>query len=299
MRPAPRSRVRSRAAAGGSRWLWNALSAPGLLLLTLLFLLPLLLLMVLSFGTPSIVGTPTLDAGFTLRNFELVFASYNLPVVIRTVLFAVIATGICLVLGYAVAYFAARFAGRFGLVLMALVLLPWLVNYLVRIYAWRTLTADQGILNTLLQSWNLEPIPMLGTPTMVIIGLVYGNLPLMVLPIYASLAQLNTEVIEAGKDLYGSRWATFWHVTLPSSREGVIGGVLLVFLPILGDFATAQFLGGANSIMIGNLIADQFMQAGSQPFGAALTTVLVLGLVLAILVARAAGRRRAQAGVES
>jgi spermidine/putrescine transport system permease protein len=277
---------------GASTALWNALTAPGTLLLGLVFVVPVGLLVVYSFGTPDVLGRPTLELGATFRNYATVFTDYNLPVLVRTFGYALSATLICIVLGYSVAYAAARFAGKYGLLVVGLVLLPWLVNYLVRIYGWRTITADNGLLNSALEGVGLGPVTLLGTPLMVVIGLVYGYLPLMILPIYSSLGQLNPEIIDAGKDLYGGPFSTFWHVTLPSTKEGIVGGVMLVFLPTLGDFATAQFLGGPNTTMVGNIIADQFMSAGSQPFGAALTTILVVGLILAVLFSRAAGRRR-------
>ncbi len=277
--------------------LWNGLSLPGAILLIVVFVAPIVYLVLASFGTSDILGRPTFANGFTLRNFENAFADYNLPLVLRTVAYAGIATILCIVLGYSVAYFAARFGGRFGLAIIALVLVPWLVDYLVRIYGWRTIAVDNGLVNSVLGGLGLGPVHLLGTPGMVILGLVYGYLPLMVLPIYASLGQLNPEVIDAGKDLYGNPWSTFWHVTFPLTREGVVGGVLLVFLPILGDFATAQFLGGPDTTMIGNVISDQFISAGSQPLGAAMTTVLIVGLLAAIAFASLAGRRRNAAAV--
>lgn len=281
----------------GGGALWNGLTLPGVVLLLVVFAAPVVYLVLASFGTGDILGRPSFAEGLTLRNYESAFADYNLPVVLRTLVFAAVSTAICIVLGYGVAYFAVRFAGRFGVVLIALVLVPWLVDYLVRIYGWRTIAVENGLINAIITGLGFDQVTLLGTPGMVIVGLVYGYLPLMALPIYASLGQLNPEVIDAGKDLYGGPWSTFWHVTLPSTREGVIGGVLLVFLPILGDFATAQFLGGPHTTMIGNVIADQFISAGSQTLGAAMTSILIVGLMAAIALAVVAGRRRSLRGV--
>lgn len=275
-----------------ARRFWSFLLLPGGALLLLLFVVPLGMLAVYSFGTPDVVGKP--QVGFTLDNYAQVLQSYNLPVLVRTVGYALVATLVCLVLGYAVAYTASRFAGRFGPVIIALMVVPWLVDYLVRIYAWKQLLGDEGLVNGLLGQFGLGPVPLVGTSWAVIGGLVYGYLPLMILPIYAALADLDPALIDAGKDLYGTPRRTFWHVTLPATRQGVLGGCLLVFLPVLGDFATAQFLGGANNTMIGNVIADQFVASGSATFGSALSVTLIAMLGISLLAVRLIGRRKAR-----
>lgn len=270
---------------------WTALIMPGSLVLAALFLVPLGMLVVFSFGTTDIVGRPQL--GFTLDNYRLVFQDYNAEVVIRTIEYAAIATACCLVLGYAVAYTAARFAGRWGSVIIVLIIVPWLVDYLVRIYAWKQLLSDGGLINQSLDRMGLGPVSMTGTSFAVVAGLVYGYLPLMVLPLYASLKDLDPAVIDAGKDLFGNPRQTFFHVTLPATRQGVIGGCLLVFLPVLGDFATAQFLGGPSNTMIGNIVSDQFVASGSQTFGSALSVTLIVLLVLCVAATAVALRGRA------
>jgi spermidine/putrescine transport system permease protein len=256
---------------------------PGGLVMTLLFAIPLGMVVVFSFGTTDIVGLP--QVGFTWTNYDQVLQSYYVPILLRTIGYAFAATVLCLLLGYPLAYFAVRFAGRWGQALIASIVLMWLVDYLVRIYAWTALLSDNGLINNVLSSAGLGRVHMLGTAGAVIVGLAYGYFPLMVLPIYAALGELDVSVIEAGKDLYGSPRQTFWRVTWPATIRGVIGGVLLVFLPALGDFATAQFLGGPQSSMIGNLINQQFNDAGSITFGAALTVVLLLLLLAGVAVA--------------
>lgn len=272
--------------------LWAAILAPGALLLLLLFAVPLGMLIAFSFGTTDVVGRPLF--GSTLENFDLVLQGYNLAVVVRTVGYAAATTALCLLVGYAVAYAAARFAGRGGGLIIVLVVVPWLVDYLVRIYAWKQLLGDEGLVNNVLGVVGIGPVTWIGTPVAVIGGMVYSYLPLMVLPIYASLRDMDSSLIDAGKDLYGTPRKTFWFVTLPATRQGVLGGCLLVFLPALGDFATAQFLGGANTIMIGNIISDQFVSSGSQTFGAALAVALIGLLVLTVAVAALLLRRRAR-----
>jgi spermidine/putrescine transport system permease protein len=273
------------------RPLWNGIAVPGGLLLLVLFILPLGLLVAFSFGTTNVVGQP--QFGMTLENYALVFRDYNLIVLGRTVLYAAAATLLCLLIGYPYAYFAMRFGGRFTVILVAAVIVPWLVDYLVRIYAWRQLLGDEGVINRALATLGFSGVDWLGSPVSVILGLTYSYLPLMILPLCSALNDLDSAVIDAGKDLYGGPVATFWNVTLPATLTGVLGGIVLVFLPILGDFATAQLLGGAQTTMLGNIIADQFTQSGSATFGSALTVTIIalLGLVLAAL--GLAGRRRA------
>lgn len=270
------------------RRLYDLFLAPPAVYLCLLFLVPLVLVFVFSFGTTDILNRP--QVAFTWQNYEQVFQVYYLPVVWRTLLYAGATTAICLVLGYSVAYFATRFAGRLGPAIIAVIVLPWLVDYLVRIYAWKALLAEEGLLNNLLGHVGIT-LHVLHTEWAVIGGLVYGYFPLMVLPIYAALGDLDPALVDAGKDLYGSPRQTFLHVTLPETMAGVIGGCLLVFLPALGDFATAQFLGGPSSTMVGNLITNQFLESGSQPFGSALTVTLIVALLVVVGLAARFGRR--------
>ncbi len=256
---------------------------PGGLLMGLLFVIPLGMVVVFSFGTTDLIGAP--QVGTTLTNYDQVLQSYYVPILLRTVGFALAATVFCLLLGYPLAYFAVRFAGRWGMLLIGSIVLMWLVDYLVRIYAWTALLGDNGMIDDLLASLGIGRVHMLGTAGAVVVGLTYGYFPLMVLPVYAALGELDPSVIEAGKDLYGTPRQTFWRVTWPATIRGVIGGVLLVFLPALGDFATAQFLGGPQTTMIGNLINQQFNDTGSITFGAALTVVLLVLLLAGVAVA--------------
>ena len=157
--------------------------------------------------------------------------------------------------------------------LIALLVLPFFVNYLVRTYAWVALLADEGLVNTALIDLGHEPsrLRFINTPCAVIGGLVYGYLVFMILPVYGSLERMDRSVIEAGKDLYGTPLQTFLHVTLPQTKQGILAGAVLVFLPAVGDFVSAQLLGGPDTYMVGNLIQDQFFAANNWPFGAALT----------------------------
>ena len=176
--------------------------------------------------------------------------------------------------------------------LLALVVLPFFVNYLVRTYAWIAMLGDDGLVNGVFGG----DLRFLNTPYAVIGGLVYGFLAFMILPIYGSLDRMDPSLIEAGKDLYGSPWQTFRHVTLPHTMQGVLAGSVLVFLPAVGDFVAASLLGGPDEVMIGNLIQQQFQASDNWPFGAALTVVLMLFLLVWMsLYLRSAAREAKEA----
>ena len=277
----------------GSSRLFTLMSAPGNLVLLLLFMAPLVAVVLFSFGYSDLAGQPHL--GTTLSNYQEVLQPYFIPVVLRTLWYAAVTTAVCLLLAYPVAYVAARFAGRFGPLLIGAVIMTWLVDYLVRIYAWFSILGDQGLVNGALGRVGIHPLSILpGTPA-VLAGLAYVYLPLMLLPLYASLSDMQPALIDAGKDLYGTPRQTFWHVTLPATMPGVMGGIVITFFPALGDFATAEFLGGPNQSMVGNLIDSQFTNpGGSETFASALTVfllvALVVGLVLSLLIYRRATR---------
>jgi spermidine/putrescine transport system permease protein len=272
--------------------LWRFMLAPGALWLLLLFVAPFGVVILVSLGTVDIVGKPVF--GWYPENYQQVFDPLFVPVIIRSVAFAVSATLLCLLIGYPVAYMIARYGGRYRNLLIVLIILPWFADYLVRIYAWFVILGDEGVVNGILHAVGIRgspPIVFVNTPFAVIGGLVYDFLPFMILPIYAALERMDPSLIEAGKDLYGTPLQTFFHVTWPATIQGVVAGAVLVGLPAVGDFATAQILGGPSTYMIGNLINDQFTGGGSWPFGAALTIVL-MGLlsILMIFYLRSASR---------
>ena len=253
---------------------------PGGLWLLLFFAVPLGIVVALSFGTPGELGGAVY--GWHPDNYSRVFDPLFAPVLARSVGYALATVALCLLLGYPVAYYIARYGGARKHVLIALVVLPFFVNYLVRTYAWVALLADEGLVNGLLADSGLreEPVRFVNTPWAVIGGLVYGYLAFMILPVYAALDRMDPALIEAGKDLYGSRVQTFLHVTWPVTFQGVLAGSVLVFLPAVGDFVSAQLLGGPETYMIGNLIQQQFFGAEDWPFGAALTTVMMAFLLV-------------------
>ena len=264
---------------------------PGGLWLLLLFAVPLGILLAISFGTVDDLGNALY--GWYPENYERVFDPVFVPVLLRSVGFALATVALCLLITYPVAYYIAIFGGRWKGVLIALVVLPFFVNYLVRTYAWIAMLGDEGVVNGVIGG---EGIRFLNTPWAVIGGLVYGYMVFMLLPVYAALDRMDPALIEAGKDLYGSPWQTFRNVTWPHTFQGVLAGTVLVFLPAVGDFVAAALLGGPDEYMVGNLIQQQFFAAENWPFGAALTTVmLAFLLVWMVLYLRAAARQTAEA----
>ncbi|MGI4895891.1 MAG: ABC transporter permease, partial [Janthinobacterium lividum] len=259
----------------------------------LLFVVPLAIVLLVSFGSTDLVNRPVY--GFHPENYADVFDGIYLKVLVQTVIYAIVTALISVVLGYPTAYAIAVHGGRAKGILVGLLLLPWVVNFLVRVYAWIAILGDGGIVNELLRRLGVHgdpPVHFLNTPWAVLGGLVYGYFPFVVLPIYAALEQFDTRLIEAGKDLYGSPRAVFWKVTWPLTRGATAVGALLVLLPVLGDFATARLLGGPETYMVGNVIESQFLQSGYPPTGSALSIVLLVLLLLTIGLARRAGSVR-------
>jgi spermidine/putrescine transport system permease protein len=257
---------------------WSRFLVPPGLWLLLLFAFPICLVLALSFGYVDDLGRAVYSS--ELDNYKDAFDPTYLPVLIRSVGYAVGTAALCLAIGYPIAYYIARFGGKYKYVLIAALVLPFFVNYLVRTYAWVALLADEGLVNNFLIDVGITQtgIQMINTPWAVIGGLTYGYLVFMILPIYASLDRMDPSVIEAGKDLYGNRLQTFIHVTLPQTKQGILAGSVLVFLPAVGDFVAAQLLGGPDTYMVGNLIQDQFFAGNNWPFGSALTVVMMLFL---------------------
>jgi spermidine/putrescine transport system permease protein len=277
--------VRERALA----WLYTrpearawALLAPGGFWLVMFFLVPILIMFVYSLMPRGIYGG--VEPGFTLDHYRRFFDQLYLDILQRTFLWSIACTVICLVLGYPVAYVIAR-SRRWRTLLLFLVVLPFWTSFLVRTFAMIFLMRDTGLINSWMLKLGLilEPLTILYTPFAVMSGLVYGFLPFMILPIYASLEKLDHSLLEAAEVLGARPAARFRRVTLPLSMPGVIAGCLLVFIPALGSFLTADLLGGAKQVMIGNLVQNQFSSARNWPFGSA-ASFIVMALVLAAVM---------------
>jgi len=192
--------------------------------------------------------------------------------------YAAITTLWCLLLGYPFAYFMARSPAHLRPLLLMLVMLPFWTSFLLRIYAWKTLLTGNGLFNNSLMALGLidAPLHMMNTPFSLTIGMVYAYLPFMILPLYANLVKLDLSLLEAAADLGASPWKTFWLVTVPLSRRGIIAGSLLVFIPAVGEYVIPELLGGPDTLMIGRVLWDEFFSNNDWPMASAVTVVMIL-----------------------
>jgi spermidine/putrescine transport system permease protein len=227
---------------------------------------------------------------WTLEAYTRVLNPLYAVIVWRSVWISGVATAACLVLGFPLALFISRARGRRTL-LLNLVMLPFWTSFLIRTYAWMFLLRDTGLINTVLQAMGVihEPLPMLYNNGAVILGLVYGFLPFMVLPLYATLERMDPSLAEASADLGARPLQTLWRVTLPLCAPGIRAGSILVFVPCLGTYLTSDLLGGSKTILIGNLVQNQFTSARDWPFGAAASLALMAVAMVLLLAARRQG----------
>jgi spermidine/putrescine transport system permease protein len=257
----------------------TVLVAPAWLWMTLFFLYPLLVVLVYSFLSRGDYGGVTLP--LTAASYRRFVDPLYLTILARTAWMAALTTGLCLALGYPVAYYIAFHGGRRKHLLLFLVVLPFWTSFLVRTYAWIFLLRDTGLINTVLVRLGLieMPLPLLYNDGAVLVGLVYGFLPLMILPLYASLERLDRTLLEAAADLGASPLARLWLVTVPLTRPGIYSGSILVFISALGAYITPDLLGGGKSILIGTLVQNQFTTGRDWPFGAAVSLLLMVLVV--------------------
>jgi spermidine/putrescine transport system permease protein len=211
---------------------------------------------------------------------------------IRSLEYAGIATLLALVVSYPVAYWIAFRGGRWKNLLLLFIVAPFFVTYLIRTLAWETILSDHGFVVNTLQTLHIlgSSGRLLATSTAVVTGITYNFLPFMALPLYVSLEQIDERLIEAAEDLYASKWRAFWRVTFPLSLPGVVAGTLLTFIPAAGDFINAQLLGSTDNHMIGNVIQSKFLELSDYPAAAAMSFILMAGILVAVaLYARAVG----------
>jgi spermidine/putrescine transport system permease protein len=215
----------------------------------------------------------------------LVFDSLYLEIIVRSFGIAALTTLLCFLLGYPLAYFIVFKGRRWRNALILLVMVPFWTSLLIRAYAWVVILGGNGVANKTLQFLGITdgPVNLIFTPEAVLMGMTYSYLPFMVLPLYAALEKFDVRLKEAGKDLGASRWQTFLRVTFPLSLPGVIAGSILVFIPSSGEFVIPDLLGGSRTVMTGNLIQNQFLQARDWAFGSALSVMLAVLLLAAIL----------------
>lgn len=200
---------------------------------------------------------------------------------LRSVLYALATASLCLVIGYPFAYFIARSPASARPALLMLVMLPFWTSFLLRVYAWKGILGDQGVLNQVLMGLGLvsEPLQMLYTNVSMMVGMTYVYLPFMVLPLYANLVKMDFRLLEAAYDLGTTPFKAFWLVTVPLSKSGIIAGFMLVFIPSVGEFVIPSLLGGPENIMIGRVVWDEMFTANNWPRASALAVVMI-GLIV-------------------
>lgn len=270
---------RQKAYEAGTRGGWR-LASPGVLWLLLFFIVPLVLVLAVSFLTRG--GGGVIESTFTLENYERVVSRY-LPTMWTSVWISIVTTVICLIIGYPLAFFISTQKNEtVRNIALFLVILPFWTNFLVRTYAMQTLLAREGIINEILVALGSEPATLLYTPGAVILGLVYGYLPFMVLPIYAAAERFDFKLVSAAHDLGANDWQAIRRVVIPMTLPGVIAGCILVFIPCLGTYITAELLGGESVLMIGKLINDQFISDRNFPRGSAVSMALMAVVMIAL-----------------
>ena len=223
------------------------------------------------------------DGAFTLANISSFFTEKYLSIFFRSLKLALIATAICLLLGYPIAYFISRSKPKTQKVLILLLMLPMWMNFLIRTYAIMVLIQDTGIINSFLGNFGIGPIHILGTESAVVIGMVYDYLPFMILPIYSVMAKLDNRLIEAASDLGCNGFAVLRKVIFPLSLSGVISGVTMVLVPSISTFYISQKLGGVDTLMIGDVIEQQYA-ASNYNMTASLSLVLMVILLVGLAI---------------
>jgi putrescine transport system permease protein len=280
---------------GQKRWIWPAFAIPGVVWLSLLFLVPFYAIFAIAMGRiDPILSRPVpewnpfyWDPTVFADVLASLFGGQLGVVALRTVGYVFVASVLCVLIGYPVAYFVSRKAGRWRWAWLLLILAPFWINYLMRMMSWVNLLSIDGQVNQLLAALGFSAVPdwLSGQHFVVILGLVYGYIPFFILPLFAALDRIDNATLEASRDLGANNAQTFWRVTWPLSRNGVLGGLVIIMLPMFGDYYTPNLLSGSpRTRMIGNTI-DQFInQTTSQgAVGAALTIVLmffVAGLMI-------------------
>lgn len=280
------------------------LAGPYVLWMALVVIVPILLVVVYAFTTS---GETAADiGGFTLDNFSRM-GTYTV-IFARSFQLALVATLVCLLIGYPLAYVMAKEGPGFQRVAMVIIMLPMWVNFLLRTYAWMAILENNGILNNFFEAIGLFDLinglfgtdisffPMIRTQGAVVLGMVYNYLPFMVLPIYSVIIKLNHSLVEAARDLGASSAGVFRRVTLPLSLPGVLSGVTMVFVPSVSTFAISRMMGGNNQMLLGNLIEQQFLGGAYNPhLGSAIALVMMIIVVACMWIMNRFGEGEEQA----
>ena len=276
---------------------WSKLGVIGIpyLWFILLAAIPLLIVLKISLSTMEVASIPNMvDWSNGWPRVTLNFGSYQfiasdslyIKTYISSIKYALITTIICLALGYPFAYFMARAPKHIQPTLLMLIMLPFWTSFLLRIYAWKTLLVNNGIINNALMSIGIidAPIAMMNTPFSLIIGMVYSYLPFMILPLYANLSKLDVRFLEAAADLGTSPFKTFWLITVPLSKAGIIAGSMLVFIPAIGEYVIPELLGGPNTLMIGRVLWDEFFSNNDWPMASAVAIVMIILILVPMAI---------------
>ncbi len=260
------------------RWLTVALLAPTTTWFLVRLVLPLIVVAIFSFGERSPVGGYTASFTFDLyANLPARFTAFK-----NTLTYAPFGTLVSLLIAYPLAYYlAVKVSPRWKLLLLVLVIVPFWTSLLIRTYAWIFILGGRGI-PTLLEFIGFEGVRLINTPGAVVVGIIYGYLPLMVFPIFVSLERLDKRLLEASDDLGSTPFRTFLQVTLPLSMPGMATGCMLVFILLMGEFLIPAFLGGGKVFFIGNALVDLFLQSRNWPFGSAVAITLVIIMLITV-----------------
>lgn len=256
---------------------------PALLWLIIFFVIPLLFIVVVSFSTRGEVGNIVYK--FTLENYVKLLDPLYINIFLKSILIAIYTTVLCLLLGYPFAFIIANVNKKFKPILLLLIILPFWTNSLVRTYAMIVLLKTEGIINTLLLHFHIINIPLnlMYNNIAVMIGMFYMMFPFMVLPLYTSIEKLDKRLLDAASDLGASPLNKFLKIILPLTKGGIVSGSILVFIPTLGLFFVTDLMGGSKVILMSNLIKNQFLTARDWPFGSAISVVLIIVMLSAIL----------------
>jgi ABC-type spermidine/putrescine transport system permease subunit I len=265
------------------------LAVPTIGWVALFFAVPLVLVLVYSFATVSLVTFNT-TFGWTWSNYRQIFDHLYLDTAIRSVLLSVSATAGCLLLGFPLAYFISRQPQRRQRLLLVLVIVPFWTSFIIRTYAMENLLGPGGPVDHLARLLGASHgLVLLYTPAAIGIGILYSYLPLMVLPIYVSLERIDAALLDAAGDLGAPPRRAFWRITVPLAAPGILVGCLIVGIPAMGEYVIPEVLGGGKTLMLGNVISEQFLSVGNTPFGSAIAVVLMVALAVALI-----GLRRAR-----
>lgn len=272
-------------------WGRTAVIGVPMVFLLAIFLLPFLVVFKISLSEMDVVLFKDVivwaDSALTVKlNFGnylgLTQDTLYLQTYVSSLQFAAITTLICLSIAYPFAYFMARSPADKRPALLMLVMLPFWTSFLLRVYAWKMLLADAGVFNNMLMALGVisEPIKMMNTPFSLVLGMVYTYLPFMILPLYANLVKMDLRLLEAAQDLGATPWKTFWLVTVPLSKSGIIAGSMLVFIPCIGEFVIPELLGGPQTLMIGRVLWDEFFSNNDWPMASTVAVVMVLLIIV-------------------